>query len=96
MGVVLGLLANLGRIRCNDFYSSVGGEIMGLSKRGGGEGALAFAAGKAVAVPAGMISAAVDAGGAVWWRVGAGLVGLVSGGVVRRLLWWEFWFVQWV
>ena len=65
MGVVLGLLANLGRIRCNDFYSSVGSEIMGLSKRGGGEGTLAFAAGETISVPAGMISAAVDAGGAV-------------------------------
>ena len=29
LGVVLGLLANLGRIWCNNFYSSVGGEIMG-------------------------------------------------------------------
>ena len=38
---------------------------MGMSKRGGGEGALAFAVGEAVAVPAGMISAAVDAVGAV-------------------------------
>ena len=64
----------------------MGGEVMGLSKRGGWEGALAFAAGEAVAVPADMISAAVDAGGAVWGRVGAWLVGWVSGGAVRRLL----------
>ena len=69
---------------------------MGLSKRGGVESALAFATSKAVAVPACMISAAVDAGGAVWWRIGAGLVGWVSGGAVRMLLWWAFWFVQWV
>ena len=69
---------------------------MCLSKRGGGECALACAAGGAVAVPAGMISAAVDAGGAIWWRVGTWRVGWVSGGADRRLLWWEFWFVQWV
>ena len=96
MGVVLCLLANLGRIRCNDFYSSMGGEVMGLSKRGGWEGALAFATGEAVAVPAGMISSAVDAGCAVRRRVYTWFAGWVSGGAVRGLLWWEFWFVQWV
>jgi hypothetical protein len=87
LGVVLCLLANLGRIRYNDFYSSMGGEVMGLSKRGGSEGALAFATGEAVAVPAGMISSAVDAGYAVWKRVDTGFVGWVSGGAVRGLLW---------
>ena len=51
----------------------MGGEVMGLSKRGGWEGALAFATGEAVAVPAGMISFAVDAGCAVRRRVILGL-----------------------
>ena len=74
----------------------MGGEIMGLSKHGGWEGALAFAIGEAVAVPVGMISAAVNAGCAVRRRVDTWLVGWVSGGAVRGLLWWEFWFVQWV
>ncbi len=86
LGVVLCLLANLGRIRCDDFYSSMGGEVMGLSERGGWEGALAFATGEAVAVPAGMISSAVDAGCAVRRRVDTWFVCWVSGGAVRGLL----------
>ncbi len=74
-----------------------GGKVMGLSKRGGWEGALAFATGEAVAVPASMISNAVNAGCAVRRRVDTWLVCWVSGGgAVRGLLWWEFWFVQWV
>jgi hypothetical protein len=86
LGVVLCLLANLGRIRCNDFYSSMGGEVMGLSKRSGWEGALAFATGEAVAVPACMISSAVDAGCAIRRRVDTWFVCWVSCGAVRGLL----------
>ena len=48
------------------------GEVVGLAQRGGREGALAFAAGKAVAVPSSVVTATIDAIGTVWSQVGAG------------------------
>ena len=66
IGVVLGLFAQNGRVRGYDLDASVCGEVVSLAQRGGRKGALAFAAGEAVAVPSSVVAATVDAIGAVW------------------------------
>ena len=71
IGVGLGLFAQDGRVRGDDLDVGVCGEIVGLAQRSGREGALAFAAGEAVAVSAGVVAATVDASGAVWSWAGA-------------------------
>jgi hypothetical protein len=71
---LLGLFAQNGSVRGYDLDASVCGEVVGLSQRGGREGALAFAAGKAVTVPSSVVAATIDAIGAVWSRAaGAGI-----------------------
>ncbi len=71
IGVVLGPFAQDGRVWSYDLDASVGGEIVGLAQRGGREGALAFAAGEAVAVSSGVVAATIDASGAVCSWAGA-------------------------
>ncbi len=71
IGIVLGLFAQDERVRSYDLDASVCGEIVGLAQRGGREGALAFAAGEAVAVSSGVVAATIDVSGAVCSRAGA-------------------------